>query len=98
MVKAEIKCVNCGEWNKEQDYCLSCGQPISQVALLKKQEKEKQSNTLPKKRDEIEESLEKLKNHRFLLIRSSYHIVYSTFWLFWIISSVFSMIVAFLSA
>mgnify|MGYP000029413895 CR=1 FL=1 len=50
------------------------------------------------KKDELDKALEHLKYHRFLLVRLGYHIVYSMVWMFWVISSVFSMVVAFLSA
>jgi len=96
----EIKCTQCGHWNLNKDYCESCENVLSlkekqkQFAIDSKTHKSKQQQ----KKDDLEESLEYFKNHRYLLVRMCFHIIYSTVWVFWIISSVFSMIVAFLSA
>ncbi len=96
--RIEIKCTHCRHWNLGKDYCESCGEPISQKEIQKQAEKNIKLNPKLDKRDRLDESLEHLKNHRFLLVRVFFHIVYSTVWVFWIISSVFSMVVAFLSA
>lgn len=94
----EIKCIQCGHWNLGKEYCESCHQPISQKEIQKQVQRRIKLNPKQDKKDQLDESLEHLKNHRFLVVRLVFHIVYSTVWVFWIISSVFSMIVAFLSA
>ncbi len=100
MVKAqvEIKCTHCGYWNSEHDYCEECHQPISQKEIQKQEQQKIEQRPKVDKRDKLDESLAHLKNHRFLLVRIIFHMIYSTVWVFWVISSVFSMIVAFLSA
>lgn len=95
----EIKCSNCGVWNTGQTHCKSCYQLISQKEIQKERllENKNKESKLDRK-DELEKSLEHLKNHRFLVVRVCFSIIYSTVWLFWVISGVFSMVVAFLSA
>lgn len=94
----EIKCSQCGHWNLNKDFCESCQTVLSLKEKQKQFEKESIKKSKQQRKDELEESLEYFKNHRFLLVRVCFHIMYSAVWVFWIISSVFSMIVAFLSA
>ena len=94
----EIKCTQCGVWNKGRDHCKACNFPVSQNEIRKQEEIKDRLKPKADKKDELDKALEHLKHHRFLVVRIGYHIVYSTVWMFWVISSVFSMIVAFLSA
>jgi len=95
----EIKCLNCGVWNVGYTHCKSCHLPITREQKQEESKLTNQNNSINKDRkDQFEKSLEKFKNSRFLMVRVCYQLIYSTVWLFWVISSVFSMVVAFLSA
>lgn len=96
--KVEIKCKQCGHWNQGNDYCLNCCHAISEKEIRKQEQSNSNKIERYSKGKELDKSLEYFKCHKLLLIRVLYHMIYSTVWLFWIISSVFSMIIAFLSA
>ena len=86
----EIKCLNCGTWNKDKHFCSNCNQAISQKEIVKKEialKKIEEENKPPSKTQIISS---KLKNHKYFLVRVFYKILYS-------IGLVFAAIGAFLA-
>ncbi|MEO9533096.1 MAG: hypothetical protein ABJG68_09175 [Crocinitomicaceae bacterium] len=75
----ERKCLKCGVWNKDEDYCNSCQEPLSPRALDKvKEEKkaEEERNRVPSKSEVL---MLKAKNSKYLLVRWMYYVLYSIF-------------------
>ena len=74
----ERKCLACGTWNKDEDLCINCSNPISPSAIItakEKKRKEEDDAKIPPSKLDI--YLEKAKNSRFLIIRLGYYIMYS---------------------
>ena len=75
-----IKCISCGTYNTNEEYCTNCGSPLSykkrrQLAYAKKQKKQYEDQSVRK-----ENSLsfyEKHKDHRFLIVRVFVKITHS---------------------
>lgn len=75
----ERKCLKCNTWNQAEDYCKSCNEPLSPVALDKVREEkraEEERNKVPSKTEVL---MQKAKNSRFLLVRWMYYLFYSIF-------------------
>ena len=78
-VMVERKCLNCNTWNKDEDYCINCGSPISPKAIDKQKADELakiEANKVPSK---IEIYQEKARNSKYLIVRAGYYVVYSIF-------------------
>ncbi|MFT5824305.1 MAG: putative membrane protein YvbJ [Crocinitomix sp.] len=86
----ERKCLSCGTWNKEEDNCTNCGNPISQKEIIKVETKKKRLEEANKPKDKFELFAERLKNHKYFFMRVIYKIGYS-------IGMVFATIGAFIA-
>lgn len=90
----ERKCLKCGTWNKDEDYCQSCNEPLSPRAIDKAEsEKRKQilANTKPSKLDLW---MKRAKNHKYGIVRFSYKILYGC----GVMATLFGAIFAWLAA
>lgn len=90
----ERKCLNCGTWNKDQDRCVNCDHPISQVEIDRVTAREKRKQELEKPKDAFQLFTEKLKTHRYLAIRIIYQIGYSVAVIFGAIGAFFAWMIA----
>lgn len=89
----ERKCLKCNTWNKDNDYCTSCGSPVSPVIIeeIREQEREKQRYRPPTKLDKF---IDAWKNSRFWILRALYHILYTIAFIFMAIASFFAWLAA----
>ncbi len=78
-----VKCIKCGTFNKNREYCINCGAPLShkkrRLIAFKKAEKER------KAREAIEEKnnpsfFDKYRNHKYAVIRIPV-IIFHSIWL-----------------
>jgi len=89
----ERKCLKCGTWNKDNDYCVSCGEAVSPIVIENKreEEREKQRHREPSKFDIF---IQKWKNSRYLILRIIYKILYTISFIFFAIASFFAWLAA----
>ena len=85
----ERKCLKCQTWNKDNDFCINCGAPISPVSIEKKREQEREKLKKPIVPSKFTKFLEIWKNSRFLPLRWLYYIFYSIAFVFFSIASFF---------
>jgi len=90
----ERKCLNCGTWNTIEDCCKTCGKPISQREIERVDAREKRIIELQKPKDAFQLFAEKLKNHRYFLVRVIYRIGYSITLVFGVIGAFFAWMIA----
>ena len=89
----ERKCVKCGVWNEDNDYCTSCGEVISPLIIedIREKKREKRRITKPTKFDHF---IKKWKYSRYLVLRINYKIVYGVAVTFFAIASFFAYLAA----
>jgi hypothetical protein len=75
----ERKCPNCSHWNKEEDLCTKCSEPISPDAIIDSKQEKKRIEEAAKEPDKFDLFLEKMKSSKYILVRWSYHLLYSVF-------------------
>jgi len=96
--QTNIKCINCGTFNQNLDYCSNCGQLINPELLRKKSIQERKKSIqeqFSKSKIEIQNTLfYQLKNHRFWIVRVFATIVYSV----WVIVMAIGSFLAWLAA
>jgi hypothetical protein len=78
----ERKCWNCGHWNTNEAFCVSCGSPIApnQVRKVRKEKREKNFKVDKSKLDEF---AEKWKNTNNVFLKLLYKVAY-LFWMLYI--------------
>lgn len=90
----ERRCLKCGTWNNDEDYCKSCNAPLSPKVIEEIKEAKKEEirrNTPPTKLDIF---LDKWKNNRFFTVRATYYVCYSIWTVFMAIGGFFTWISA----
>jgi len=90
----ERKCSNCGQWNGAEDYCKKCNSPISIKVIEAIETVEKKRIEAKKPEDKFDIWLNKVRHHRFFLIRFIFYIFYSV----WIVFMGIGSFVAWLTA
>ena len=86
----ERKCLQCQTWNKDNDYCIKCGHPISPVSIEEKREEERERFKKPIVPSKFTLFLERWKNSRFLPLKWLYYVLYSIAFIFFSIASFFA--------
>jgi len=86
---ANRKCLECGEWNKDLDYCSNCNSPISAEAQSKAWTEQVQKEDAEKPKDKFDLFLERVSVHKNPLVRWTYLFFYSLW-------SIFAALLAFL--
>ncbi len=90
----ERKCTKCGTWNRDEDFCVQCGNSISprQIELERELKREEiRKNTPPTSLDRF---IERWKNSPYFLLRVLYQIVYGVSVAFVAIASFFAYLAA----
>ena len=90
----ERKCSACGTWNKSEDHCTSCGEPISPVLIEQIREEKREEIRKSKPPTKLDLFVEGWKNHRFFLIKASYYVLYSIAFIFMSIAAFFAWLAA----
>lgn len=73
----ERKCLACGTWNKDEDLCTHCSNPISPDAIISEKEKKRKEEEAKIQPDKFDVFLDKTKNSKYLLVRLGYYFLYS---------------------
>jgi hypothetical protein len=91
---SERKCPSCSTWNKDEDFCTSCGLLLSPKIIEEKREevREERRNNIPPTKFDL--FLERWKNSNYLLLRVLYKIVYAISVTFIAIASFFAWLAA----
>ena len=91
---SERKCPSCSTWNKDEDFCTSCGLLLSPKIIEEKREevREERRNSIPPTKFDF--FLERWKNSNYLLLRVLYKIVYAISVTFIAIASFFAWLAA----
>ena len=89
------KCPDCGTWNDDLDYCAHCGKLLN-YSIQRQQEVAQQERAYKERQlDYMEQKLATMKASPYGYIRFCYHILYSVWFTFIVISSfLISLIVA----
>jgi len=90
----ERKCLECGTWNHDENFCTNCGIPISPKEIVKAETLKKKLIEEQKPKDAFDRFTEKLENHRYLFVRIIYKIGYSITVVFGAIGAFFAWMVA----
>lgn len=90
----ERKCLNCGTWNKDEDFCTNCGAPISPKEIEKKEAQEKRIEEANKPKDKFDLLAERMKEHDSAFVRFLYKVAYSIGMVFAAIGGFFAWLVA----
>jgi methionyl-tRNA synthetase len=92
-MSVERKCLNCGTWNKDNDYCISCGEAVSPIIIenTREEAREKKRFRPPNKFDLF---IVKWKNSKYWILRVIYKILYTIAFIFFAIASFFAWIAA----
>lgn len=72
----ERKCTKCQTWNKDEKFCKSCGEPLDFEEIQKKREKEQLIAEQSKEKDAFDRWMENMKNHKSVVVRTVYYLVY----------------------
>ncbi len=89
----ERKCPKCQFWNKDEDYCVNCGEVLSPKIIEEKREerREKQRYRPPTKFDIF---IDKWRNSRYWVLRVLYRVLYTIGVIFFSIASFFAWLAA----
>jgi uncharacterized membrane protein YvbJ len=90
----ERKCPNCGTWNEDNEYCKSCGEPVSPVVIEEIREKAREERRANKPLSGIDKFIDAWKNSRFWLIRATYLVAYTIGAIFFAIAGFFAWLAA----
>ncbi len=87
------KCPNCGTWNGDEDYCVSCNTLLSPVIIEEKREEEREKRRYrpPTKFDLF---IERWKNSKYWAMRILYKILYTIGMIFAGIAAFFAWLAA----
>ena len=90
----ERKCLSCGTWNNDEDYCKNCNNPIkpSLIRDIAYQSQIDAEKNKPKSKFDL--FVLATKNHHYLLVRIIYKIVYSISMVFAAIGAFFAWMLA----
>ena len=89
----ERKCPKCQNWNKDEDYCVNCGEVLSPKIIEEKREeaREKRCYRPPTKFDKF---IEKWQNSPYWILRALYRVLYTIGVIFFAIASFFAWLAA----
>lgn len=90
----ERKCLNCGTWNTDNDYCTNCNNAVSPIIIEEKREAKREeirNNRVPSKLDLF---IDKWQNSRFWILRVLYKILYTIGVIFFSIAGFFAWLSA----
>lgn len=90
----ERKCSSCGNWNRDNDYCATCGNPISPRVIEQIREKAREEERLKIPPTKLDVFIHKWKNSRFLPLRWLYKILYTIAFIFFAVASFFAWLAA----
>lgn len=90
----ERRCLSCGTWNKDNDYCSSCNAPLAPEIIKEIKETERLEKIANQPPDKLDIFVEKWKNHKFFVVRLSFMICYSIWTVFMAIGGFFTWLAA----
>lgn len=90
----ERKCLTCGTWNKNEDFCINCGAAISPKEIEKLEEAKREAIRRNAPKDKLDIILEKAKNSKHWYVRFSFYVLYSISFVIFGIGSIITFIVA----
>lgn len=74
---AQRKCSKCQHWNEGKDYCEKCQTALSAKAMSEERDLLRVEAEKNKPKDKLQLWIEKIKNHKNLLVRLTYNFLYS---------------------
>ncbi len=90
----ERKCLNCGTWNKAEKFCVNCQNAIDPAEILKIEDERKRIEEANKPKDQFDILMERMREHRYFLVRIIYKTIYSVGLVFAAIGAFLAWIVA----
>lgn len=88
------KCPHCHTWNENRDYCSQCNYLLNyeisrKLEILKKEEQEAN-----REKDAIDIFIHRMRNSRFILVKTLFYFFYSIWFIFAAIVSFFVALIA----
>lgn len=90
----ERKCPSCNFWNKDEDYCESCGTLLSPKIIEEKREEVREEQRISKPPTKLDIFLSRWKNSKYVLLRIIYKVLYAIGVGFFAIASFFAWLAA----
>ena len=90
----EQKCSQCGHWNKNAEFCVSCEHPLTSEGLNKAYQKKIIKEDKEKKESKFFIFLEKMRTSKNILVKGTYYVLFSI----WSIYMFFVSIIVFIAA
>jgi hypothetical protein len=90
----ERKCLKCGTWNKDEDRCTNCNEPLSPKEIDRVETKKKEIEAANQPKDKWQLMAERMKNHESGFVRFIYKVGYSIGMVFAAIGGFFAWMVA----
>jgi hypothetical protein len=90
----ERKCPKCQTWNKEEDYCVQCGEILSPEIIEVKREEKREEIRKSAPMPPLDAFLYKWKNSRYWILRILYKILRTIAVIFLGIASLFAYLAA----
>jgi len=76
------KCSECNHWNEGFDYCEKCQAPLSAEAWAEVHKKRYEQEEMEKPKDNLDRWVDKVKGHRYWLVRITFQFFYSIWAIF----------------
>lgn len=92
-MSVERKCLNCNTWNEDNDYCTSCGKPVSPVVIEDIREKAREERRY-KEPTKFDIFLQNWKNSNNIFLKILYKVLYTIGFIFLSIASFFAWLAA----
>ena len=93
-MSVERKCLKCGTWNKDNEYCTNCEAAVSPIVIeeIREQEREERRKNVPPSKLDI--FLDNWKNSRFIVLKGLYYVLYTIAFIFFSIAGFFAWLAA----
>lgn len=94
----ERKCLKCGTWNGDEQFCKSCGAAIAPDVIIREEElvKRKEAAAVPK--DKLDILIGKARGSKYLLVRWMFYSAYSVVVVVTAIASFFAYLIVWAAA
>ena len=91
-MSVERKCPKCSTWNREDDFCVICGEVLSPRIIEEKREAVREKLWKDDPETVLDRFIKRWKNSRFFLFRWIYYVFYTIGFIFMAIASFFAYI------
>jgi uncharacterized membrane protein YvbJ len=77
----DIKCTECGHWNKDLDFCEKCNSPVSAKQVQKTRDQQRKEKTKFRKANSVDLWLGKMSKSENIFVKVFYRVIYSAWFI-----------------